>query len=157
VLPAIPTGLKNKFGKERTSCVVRKPFFGDGEPADTAKPRRMLGPTQTAYFKVLWEMLQEHGEPAPAQLQLPRSVRVVALDHVWQIFKKRSSETNENTRKSNYRRATTYFQNHDFIRIDNDLGIIWWTGKAVPGFSGTQSRLPAENEMPDGDDEFIPT
>jgi hypothetical protein len=167
VLPRVNTGLKNKFGKERTSCVVVPPNWtpADKDASGTSKQQRakMLGPIQTGYFKAFWEALQEYGETAPPQTNLPRSTRVVKTGFVLKVWNQRQSpDMNQNTSKTRRQRAETYFQNKGILKIDNDAGVMWWTGRYVPDLEETHSRqrsmfddaderrmLPADEFPPD--------
>lgn len=145
VLHGVETGIKNKFGKMRTSCVVAAPNWGDKAPSeDRTKSDRVaktLGPNQLAYFKAFWEALQEYGELAPPALQVPRSVRVVKQVYVNQLWnKRRPKDLNENTAKSRRQRAETWYQNKGILRIDNDHDVIWWTGKYVADLEETYAN-----------------
>jgi hypothetical protein len=153
VLHGVETGITNKFGKVRTSCVVTDPNWTPAEQEAAkrdngkTKPQKTLGPIQLAYFKAFWEALQEHGEEAPASLALPRSVRVVRSSVVNRTFITRyvPSDMSPNSAKSRRQRAETYFQNKGIIRIDNDHGVAWWTGRYHPDLEETHSRRRYEN------------
>lgn len=148
VLHGVETSVKNKFGKQRTSCVVTAPNWTAAEQDAAQKSKgksndpKSLGPIQTAYFKAFWEALHEHGEEAPPHLHLPRSVRVVRTAVVNRIFNARyvPSDLSANSAKSRRQRAETYFANKTIIRADNELGIVWWTGRYHPGLEETKSR-----------------
>lgn len=164
VLPAVDTGLIDGFGKPRTTCVVTAPNWtpAEKEASSATKNRtaKQLGPIQTGYFKALWEALLEYGEPAPAHMKLPKSTRVVKTVHVMKVWNQRQPpDISANTSKSRRQRAETYFQNKGVIRIDNDAGITWWTGRYVADLEETHSRQRtmfdevSERRMP-LDDEF---
>ncbi|WP_316172110.1 MULTISPECIES: AAA family ATPase [unclassified Bradyrhizobium] len=154
VLHGIETGIKNKFGKVRTSCVVRPPNWtpAEQEAAKQAsskgtKDKAKLGPIQIAYFKAFWEALHEFGEAAPPALSLPRGSLVVRTSVVNRTFVTRftPSDLSADTAKSRRQRAEQYFQNKGIIRINNDLNVVWWTGAYHPELKETHSRRRAEN------------
>ena len=155
VLHGIETGIKNKFGKVRTSCVVTEPNWTPAEQEAAkqvgarrnGKDKATLGPIQVAFFRAFWEALQEFGELAPPSLQLPRGTRVVRSSVVNRTFVTRftPSDLSAHTAKSRRQRAEQYFQNKGIIRIDNEQGVIWWTGAYHPELKETHSRRRAEN------------
>ncbi|WP_315768273.1 AAA family ATPase [Bradyrhizobium sp. SZCCHNR2012] len=154
VLHGIETGIKNKFGKVRTSCVVTPPNWtpAEQEAAKQAsskgtKDKAKLGPIQIAYFKAFWEALHEFGEAAPPALSLPRGSLVVRTSVVNRTFVTRftPSDLSADTAKSRRQRAEQYFQNKGIIRINNDLNVVWWTGAYHPELKETHSRRRAEN------------
>ncbi|WP_316176516.1 MULTISPECIES: AAA family ATPase [unclassified Bradyrhizobium] len=154
VLHGIETGIKNKFGKVRTSCVVTAPNWtpAEQEAAKQAsskgtKDKAKLGPIQIAYFKAFWEALHEFGEAAPPPLNLPRGALVVRTSVVNRTFVTRftPSDLSADTAKSRRQRAEQYFQNKGIIRINNDLNVVWWTGAYHPELKETHSRRRAEN------------
>jgi hypothetical protein len=164
VLHGLPIGIKDKFGKDKTSCVVTEPNWTPAEQEASkgttkARPTKSLGPIQLAYFNAFWEALQEHGELPPPALNLPRSVRVVKTSMVNRTFNTRfvPSDLSANSAKSRRQRAETYFQNKGVVRIDNERGIVWFTGKYhadLAHITHPRQRYEDEAPMPEQETEF---
>jgi hypothetical protein len=162
VLPAVETGVKNKFGKSRTSCVVVKPNWSAQAEAEAnaATPQQTkvglkLSKKDSLFFKVMFDQIGERGEPPPPALRLPTGTLVVHRKFVSEAYKKSyiSDEDIEdqkapkpNTIKSDWRRC------HHSLR---DAGLIgysepyfWWTGKPVMGMPKTQPQKMMFDDPP---------
>lgn len=92
VLPAVKLGI-DEDGDDITSCVIAEPDMGAlGRQDDTERPAAAKKlPTQLFNYLIsVRDALEQFGEPAPAGLLLPSSVRVVAKERVGELFASRS-------------------------------------------------------------------
>lgn len=167
VLPAVETGIKNKFGKIRTSCVVVKPnWTAQAEAEANAAPAKKqdtkagfkLTDQEDHFFTVLWKALQERGASAPPAFGLPPATKVVHRADVKKLYsatfipKDGSAPESENTIGSRWTRATGKLRRFNVIGYQDNL--FWWTGKAILGKPETyrQQTLPFNNEPPPTDE-----
>ena len=174
VLPAVETGIKNKFGKSRTSCVVTKPNWSAQAEAEANTPNKP--PEQTSrgikltdiednFFKVMWKELSRLGEPAPPELQLPPRTLVVHRATVSKAFRESfipedgKVAPSPNTINSQWKRSTGRLRKFGVIGFNEPW--FYWTGKAVLGMPGTQPQRSMFDDPPDHrefppDDEGFP-
>jgi KaiC/GvpD/RAD55 family RecA-like ATPase len=150
VLPAYETGLKNKFGKYRTSCVVTPPNF-ESEPEKveekktvTTKAGFKLTDIEDQFFGVLWKQLMEAGADAPPELNLPKGTRVVHRSVVGKAYRESSipedgaQPVNSNTVKARWDRSSRRLRKFDVIGFQEPY--FWWTGKPILGRPATQPQ-----------------
>jgi hypothetical protein len=172
VLPAVETGIKNKFGKSRTSCVVTKPNWSDQAAAEAnardrrieSKPvgARITNSDDFLYLQCLFRQIGEVGEPAPAKLQLPVGTTVVKLNDVKNDFATRSLPAEEVT-GSNQAQVRDAIRKRAFrsgARLQK-AGIVgyrepylYWTGKEVQGVRETQKQRSMFDDGAPPVDEF---
>lgn len=158
VLPAIETGIKNKFGKSRTSCVVVSPNWSAQAEAEAnvkgEKETRQgikLSDHEDYFFKVLWKALTEIGEPAPPALNLPLNRLVVHRANVSDRYKRglipddAAGAVSNNTIKSRWQRATSRLRKLGVIGFEEPY--FYWTGKPVMGVPGTMPQRQLFDEM----------
>jgi len=173
VLPAIETGVKNKFGKVRTSCVVALPNWSvqaEAESNASKKPETKAGfkltDIEDHFFKVLWKELQEGGVPAPSELGLAPTVRVVHRAAVSKAYKESSipqdggGAVSANTIKTRWTRSTDRLRKFGVIGYREPF--FWWSGKPILGMPATQPQRSMFDDRPepppaDADDYFPPT
>lgn len=123
VLHAEADGTINKFGKNRTSCVV-VPFDGPVDARPTAR-----GPKLTAERMVIMAALrtaiEEYGEPTPPVLRLPHSiVRVVNARRWKEIYLQKVPDgAPDNTINKRLKYASNQFQTLGLIGRDNPF--VW--------------------------------
>jgi hypothetical protein len=148
VLHAIPDGTKNQYGDDRTSCVV-VPFGGSGDahqrPAAVKGPR--LTYDRTVILNALRTAIDEHGEPPPGVLKLPRSiVRVVKAGRWKEIYLQKApdgSTAPDNTINKRLRDASNQFQTMGLIARVNPF--VW----IVPGKAVNEDPLAAAGDQPE--------
>lgn len=145
VLRAVPDGTKNQYGDDRTSCVVEE--FGGRAPASSANasakgPR--LTHERTVILQALRTAIEDHGEPTPPMLKLPRSIaRVVNAQHWKRVYLAKSPdpEATDNTVNKRLRDASGQFQNIGLIGRTNPF--VWLVpGKQVNEDPYTDSNQP---------------
>jgi hypothetical protein len=149
VLLAVPDGTKNQYGDDRTSCVV-EPFgtAGTSERAAAAKGPRLTY-DRTVILNALRTAIEEHGEPAPGVLKLPRSiVRVVKAGRWKEIYLQKApdgSTAPDNTINKRLRDASNQFQTMGLIGRINPF--VW----IVPGKQVNEdpSALADQPEFPE--------
>jgi hypothetical protein len=118
VLHAVPDGTKNQYGNDRTSCVVEPFGGGQAQPAGAPAKGPRLTHERTVILQALRTAIEEHGEPTPALLKLPRSiVRVVNAQHWKRVYLQKSPdpEATDNTVNKRLRDASNQFQNLQMI------------------------------------------
>jgi AAA domain len=168
VLPAVETGIRNKFGKSRTSCVVVKPNWSEQAEAEANSPngtpqQTMAGIKLTDkedyFFKVMWKELARRGEPAPPELGLPTNRLVVHRTSVSRAFRESfipedgGDAPSPNTIKSQWTRSTGRLRKFGVIGFSEPW--FYWSGKPVLGIPGTQMQRSMFDDAP-GIDEFPP-
>jgi hypothetical protein len=129
VLHEVADGTKNQYGNSRTSCVV-VPFGGSsaGSTAPVKGPR--LTHERAVILQCLRTAIEDHGEPVPPMLRLPRSiVRVVNAQHWKRVYLEKSPDAGatDNTINKRLRDASSQFQNLKLIGRTNPF--VW----IVPG------------------------
>lgn len=169
VLPAVETGIKNKFGKVRTSCVVVAPNWSGQEEAEAnvtgkksdTKAGFKLTDIEDHFFRVLWKALEDSGEPAPVGSGIPVNTRVVHRADVSKAYKESSIPedgglaVSPNTIKTRWTRATGRLRKFGVIGFREPW--FWHTGKPIVGkpetyaqrslFGGDNREFP-DNEFP---------
>jgi hypothetical protein len=170
VLPAIETGIKNKFGKSRTSCVVTKPnWSAQAEAEANAAQRRSpanenrragvrVGAGEMHFLQCLFRELGEAGEKAPAKLQLPASTIVVHRTEVGKAYREsiipedgKDAASPEAVRKR-WERSSRKLQALGVIGFREPY--LWWTGKEVQGVPQTQRQQSMFDDGAPPVDEF---
>jgi hypothetical protein len=146
VLRSVADGTKNQFGNDRTSCVVEE--FGGATPASnpTVKGPRLTH-ERTVILQALRTAIEEHGEPTPALLHLPRSISRVVNAQFWKriyLEKSPDPEATDNTVNKRLRDASGQFQNLGLIGRSNPW--VWLSGKAANEDPHTDIAQP---EFPD--------
>jgi hypothetical protein len=169
VLPAVETGIKNKFGKVRTSCVVVAPNWSEqdqaeadasGKKSDT-KAGFKLTDIEDHFFKVLWKELEDSGVPAPGGMGIPSGTRVVHRADVSKAYKESSIPedgglaVSPNTIKTRWTRATGRLRKFSVIGFKEPF--FWWTGKPIFGKPETRPQRSLfdgapNHEFPPDDD-----
>ena len=131
VLHAVKDGTINKFGSARTSCVI-VPFEGTAS-AGAAVPK---GPRLTLERRVILQALktaiEDHGEPTPGVLKLPRSISRVVNARRWKevyVLKNPEVDAPDNTVNKRLRDASAQFQHLGIIGRTNPF--VWLAGKAT--------------------------
>lgn len=175
VLREVADGTFNKFGRERTSCVVTSPNIAeplkDGEGARREDGQQGAHATkqEQQFVEVLLECLDEQGIAPPAELGLPKSIgKVVDYDIVKREIAKRMLREDDNTpegEKAHRERVKKALkrcrQNMMHVRVvDGRDQLIWWTGKPVRGIKRTQPKksrdmFADEPPMPVGIEDFF--
>lgn len=150
VLRGVETGIKNKFGRVRTSCVVTEPNWAE-EPEkgeDTRKSDNKSGfrltDIEDQFFKAFWKALHESGQEAPPELGLSRATKVVHRALVSKLYRQSvvpedgSQPVSENTLKSRWNRSTGKLKKVGVIGFVEPY--FWWTGKPIVGMPATQPQ-----------------
>jgi hypothetical protein len=131
VLRAVADGTKNQYGDDRTSCVVVQSDGGSvGSVVPFKGPR--LTHERTVILQALRTAIEDYGEPAPAVLQLPRSIpRVVNAMRWKEVYLTKAPDPGAapNTINKRLRDASNQFQNLKLIGRENPY--VWLTGKEV--------------------------
>jgi hypothetical protein len=158
VLHGVDTGIKNKFGKPRMSCVVTEPNWsqepekGEEKKADT-KGGFKLTDIEDLFFDVLWKQLHEAGSEAPPELHLPRGTKVVHRSIVSAAYRRSSipqdgsQAASDNTIKSRWDRSARKLRKFNVIGFSEPY--FWWTGKPVLGKPATQTQRSFLDDMDD--------
>lgn len=121
-------------GKPITTCVVDRPNGSDEELVAEGK----LSANQVIFLRALKDVIDIEGQEAPHGVNVPRGKRVVALSafmarlrKVWPLT---TPEDDPEGRKKEFDRAVgaagKALTHHGYVERDNDLKIIWWTGKS---------------------------
>lgn len=146
VLSTVEVGV-SRYGKPRTSCVVARPAVdGDQEQASPAKkPDGVnLSAEQQTVLQALQRALDEHGQPPPPALKLPRSISKVVHAKKWKeqyVKLAPDGETaKDNTIDSRLRRASEKMQSLRVIGRENPW--VWITGRAVKGHISPRRNDP---------------
>ncbi|WP_024340996.1 AAA family ATPase [Bradyrhizobium japonicum] len=164
VLHGVETGIKNKFGKVRTSCVVTEPNWsvepekGEEKRSGDTKGGFKLTDIEDQFFKAFWKALHESGQEAPPELGLSRSTHVVHRALVSKIYRQSaipedgSQPVSENTLKSRWSRSTGRLKKLGVIGFQEPW--FWWTGKPIIGMPATQPQRymfddPVDHGMPE--------
>ncbi|MGV1446010.1 AAA family ATPase, partial [Klebsiella pneumoniae] len=164
VLQTVEDGTRNKFGKARTSCVVKGANIeavseDEGRPQESAPGSigAKVTKQEALFLTCMLEALDSDGIAPPLELkasndvQLPGSVaRVVDYDIVKRLMGNKmlreedsSIEGQKRHRqrvKSALKRAREGLQHVGVVNGYGPLNLIWWTGKAVRGIRATQPR-----------------
>lgn len=159
VLPAIETGLINKFGEHRTSCVVTSPNWSEqaeamanSAPEEVTRVGIKLTDVEDHFFKVLWKEIGRVGEPAPPVLGLKANQLVVHRATVSNAYKLSlipedgSGAVSANTIKSRWTRATSRLRKVGVIGFEEPF--FYWTGRPVMGVPGTLPQRSLFEEDP---------
>lgn len=163
VLHGVATGLKDKFGKDKTSCVVTEPnWSAEPEKTESGKPSDSRGgfkltDIEDQFFKAFWKALHESGQEAPIELNLSRSTRVVHRAIVSRLYRQSaipedgSQPVSENTLKSRWSRSTGRLKKLGIIGFNEPW--FWWCGKPIIGMPATQ---PQRHMFDDERDQGMP-
>lgn len=171
VLRVVPDGTMNKFGKQRTSCVVASPRITEMDGSADARPRtdddKHLGVkvnrSEAVFLKALLDALDESGIAAPAELGLDVGTRVVDYDVVKRLILNRTLREEDNTEdgRKKHRNRIRVSNQRSRIWLENTGVIgchtpyIWWTGKPVRGIARTQPKERDLFASPHPDDEDV--
>jgi hypothetical protein len=134
VLHSVKDGTFNKFGAERTSCVI-VPFEGiaDSRGREPTEKGPRLSHERTVILQALRTAMAEYSEPPPSALKLPRAIsRVVHARHWKEIYLQKMPDHDlppENTINKRLRDASAQFQNLSIIGRINPF--VWLTGKQI--------------------------
>lgn len=141
-------------GEDVTSCVVVPPNRGRMAEVDltTTDPAIKLTPQCESFLRAIHKALDEHGEVAPASLELPASVKVVRGDKVRSIFElmtfEGDDETDPDKKAAKIRQAMKRHGEWLMSRqiIGRQSPYIWLTGKKVRGFRRPGDVMTASAE-----------
>lgn len=128
VLQAVKDGTINKFGSDRTSCVIVP--FEVSRKDRTEKKGPRLTYERSVILQALRTAIEEYGEPTPAMLKLPRSIARVVNAKRWKevyLTKAPDHGAADNTINKRLRDASNQFQNFGLIGRLNPF--VWVTGK----------------------------
>jgi hypothetical protein len=143
-------------GKPITSCVAL-PVGGKQELRVAGKgPGRttMLSQSQTLILRALKNALEEHGEPTPPALKLPKSITTVVNAKHWKAaYMALTSDTKDNAINQAMKRASERFINIGLIGRINPW--VWLTGRAVADAVPYQGNMDAGPPVTD-DLDFSP-
>jgi RecA-family ATPase len=123
-----------------SSCVIEAPDRGVLEGVDTTPDERLrLKPQQNMLLQAIHTALDEYGEPAPADVRLPSSMKVVKWARVREEYERIDMATEgdapekkaETIRKAMQRQGE-YLLQHKIMGKDGKW--VWLTGKPVVGF-----------------------
>lgn len=138
-------------GKPVTTCVIDKP---NGDEEATLKDGR-LSSNQIVYLETLKRCLDSHGETAPDSLKVvPHLNRVVPYktfaEMLWSRWPFTAPEHEIEGRKREFTRAVAdtgkKLSAYGYVDRDNDLKIIWWTGKTDRPKRRVERPLPVETK-----------
>lgn len=146
VLAAVKDGTKNRYGDDRTSCVV-VPFGGSASPSPVAGNRgQKLTHERTVILQALRTAIEDHGEPTPATLNLPRSIaRVVNAKRWKEIYIQKMPDPEgvaDNTINKRLRDASAQFQHLGIIGRQNPF--VW----IVSGRNAAAEERPFFDDVP---------
>jgi hypothetical protein len=114
------------------------------EPNQTCAGGVRLTKVEDLFFDVLWRQLQEAGQEAPPELNLPSGTRVVHRAIVSKAYRISCADglqvISENTIRSRWRRATCRLRKHEVIGFQEPY--FWHTGKPALGKPATQLHRP---------------
>jgi hypothetical protein len=127
--------------KPITSCVILP--VGEKAAVKEAKGKAFfIRDTERLAFSALLRALDEHGEPAPAGLPVPPTVRVVKVKAWFEAYMALAVHKSEDDRqrKSAAQKALARASNSflQFGVVGRENPYAWWTGKAVRGFPRTE-------------------
>lgn len=154
VLKVVEVG-KNQYDEPITSCVVALPNGGEVREGD----RKLVGNALIA-FNSLLEAIVDHGVTAPSHVNAPHNMRIVDRQHWLTIYDQKAAETESDPEKRRGRvlkameRAVKLFIERGYVDVHN-LGKeqwVWWTGKVVPGVSGTRGQKDVVRDQMSLDD-----
>lgn len=169
ILRVVEDGTTNKFGKQRTSCVVAAPNYemSGADQADARPSSRDNGDgfraskNEILFMECLLATLDEHGVEPPPELGLPRSVsRVADYDSVKRLMANKMLSEEDSTPEGQKRhrervkkavgRARENLSHWKVVVGNAEKNVIWWTGKPVRGVKATQpkSRDLFDNQGP---------
>jgi hypothetical protein len=121
-------------GKPITTCVVDRP---DGDEEEYVRQGK-LSQNQIIVLKALRQAVEDHGEPAPTGIRAGASIRSVVKFTAWKerlakTWQYGAPESEPDKRKVELDRILAHTGKvllaGDYIGRDNDLGIVWLTGK----------------------------
>ena len=124
----------DEVGKAITTCVIDRP---DGDEEEAARQGR-LSLNQILVLKALRQAAEDHGEPAPNGIRAGASIKTVVKYRHWEErIAKTWQFTAPETEIENRKRELQRIMGHagkvllagDYIGRDNELGIVWLTGK----------------------------
>jgi AAA domain/Zinc-binding domain of primase-helicase len=135
-------------GKWITSCVT----LPVGEKAEIRAGKRedvgfYASPTEAAALRALLKAIELHGIPAPAELKVSPSVKVVTFREWLNQYLRTADhysddkEKQETAAKKAIQRATKSLVNYGVIVRDNPY--VWWSGKPVRHIKETQPVSPS--------------
>lgn len=121
-------------GKPITTCVVDRP---NGSEEDLVAEGK-LSANQTLFLRTLKDAIDIEGQDPPSGLDVPRGKRVVGTEafmrRLWKGWPFTAPEDDLKKRKSEFERAVgaagKLLVLHGYVVRDNELKLIWWTGKS---------------------------
>jgi hypothetical protein len=146
VLRQVEVG-KNEHGEPITSCVVSKPNGGNYQGP------RQLAPNAKIIFKALLDALSNHGIAPPPSVRVAKSITtIVDRSHWIAEYDRKAADMEPDPAKREARvkkamqRAITQFTEKGYIGVENigSAQWVWWTGKTVPGVTGTSREVVSE-------------
>lgn len=124
----------DEAGKPVTTCVIDKP---DGDEEEYGRQGK-LSLNQILALKALKQAAEDHGEPSPNGIRAGSGVRTVVKYSAWaerfgKTWQFTAPEAEIEKRKGELQRVMMHAGKvllaGDYIGKDNDLGIVWLTGK----------------------------
>lgn len=154
VLRSVPDGTKNQYGSDRTSCVVEE--FGGTASAPSGGHARgpRLSYERTVILHALRAALEEHGEPTPPMLGLPKSIAKVVNAKRWKeaylakapdpgAMDKPIDKKLDNTINKRLRDASNHMQKESIIGRANPF--VWIAGTArEDSYASNQPEFPED-------------
>lgn len=144
-------------GKEVSTCVVDVPAGGQDEQVESYR----LTDQERVVYHALISALDKHGEVTPYQLRLPASVPVVVKNAMWKAevrkvwpFKEVDGDTEEQAKARRdieltavMKRNAMNLYNAGVIGRDNDLAVVWRTGRNIRGFKRAEAKLSDQPKL----------
>ena len=148
----VELGYRETDGKPITSCITL-PAGASVEIKGAGKDRSLvLSDQQQLAFDALKSAIEEHGEPTPAVLRLPKSITyVVNVAHWKQAYRAVASNVEENSVNQALKRASEKFLRLRIVGRVNPY--IWLTGRTV---AGLRDQAPANRDATKGMQQEIP-
>ncbi|MDR3473359.1 MAG: AAA family ATPase [Devosia sp.] len=149
-------------GREVSTCVVDSPAGGEDQVTDDYR----LTDQERVVYQALLSALDKFGEVTPYQLRLPASVPVVVKNSHWKDevrkvwpFADVETDTEEERKAKQDAELTRLMKRHalnlvgaGIIGKDNDLKVVWRTGRKVRGFRrakvADQPQLGGDVDVP---------
>jgi len=155
----------NKYGRPRTSCVaIPVMTVSQADATDTSQqamaanpnPGILLNSERATILRALKTAIENHGQPTPAGLELPKSISKVVDARHWRaeylkIAPDADTASGETINKR-LRRASEKFQEERIIGRNNPW--VWPTGRPVKNVIGPAARN--ENPYPGRPEPAVP-
>lgn len=121
-------------GKPITSCVTLQVGGDSTVTAKKAVYKVKLTNERFVIFQALKQAIEDYGEPPPAMLKLPQSIKAVVDARKWkEVYLQKNPDivAKDNTINKRLRDASAQFQKERIIGRENPY--VWLTGRAVAG------------------------